>query len=215
MIIGFINLSGVLSELWWLRLSRDKLSNGRCLVTQMGARAMERCYNGPHVEWHPITMCVWRVELGSNDGLLVISRSQKKSRWEEASSLVSPQCYYANCEIHTIIERSGRGFPDKMERHGAVPASPYHRPTNTPAPEVRQSCHLFKCESARKSYLKGHLMATSSLGWAKRSSPQTVPLRCWPAFEMQRPVRCGSMAGDIIDVFGPHSTESRRKPASA
>lgn len=78
---------------------------------------------------------------------------------------------------------------------------PHHRRT----PEVSESCHLFKCERARKSYLKDYLMAASSPGWAKRSAPLTVLLRCWPAFEMQSAVRCGSIAVDIITVFRPQS----------
>lgn len=48
-IIGFIKLSGVLSELWWLRLWRDELSNCRCLVTQMEQE-----------QWRGVTMgCTW------------------------------------------------------------------------------------------------------------------------------------------------------------
>lgn len=38
-------------------------------------------------------------------------------------------------------------------------------------PEVHESCYLFKCESARKSYLKDYLMAISSLAEPKGQLP--------------------------------------------
>ncbi|KAM7375736.1 hypothetical protein PAMP_005514 [Pampus punctatissimus] len=69
--------------------------------------------------------------------------------------------------------------PDKME-HSPAPPGPHHRRT----PEVHESCHLFKCESPRKSYLKDYLTAASSLAAPKGqlpvqwSSDAEQPLKC-------------------------------------
>lgn len=58
-------------------------------------------------------------------------------------------------------------FLDKME-HSPAPPGSHHRWT----PKVCESCHLFKCESARKSYLKDYLMAASSLAELKGQLPE-------------------------------------------
>lgn len=59
-----------------------------------GARAMERCYNGLHMKWHPVTTFICGEEdPGSNDSPLLILYSRREqligSRVKEARSTVS------------------------------------------------------------------------------------------------------------------------------
>lgn len=164
-----------------------------------GARAMERCYNGLHIKWHPITTFICgEVEQGSNDSLLLISDFAKEAElirrrvkephstvlYNALSTCLNRKSNFSvtmqnvrsiSTHARDVISPSTAcydwGFPwtaspDKME-HSPVPPGPHHRRT----PKVHESCHLFKCESARKSYLKDYLMAASSLAEPKGQPP--------------------------------------------
>lgn len=103
------------------------------------------------------------------------------------------------CQYSVMAGMGGRvGGSLDILQHSPAPPSSHHKWT----PKVRESCHLFKCDSARKSYLKDYLMAASNLAELKGQLPEQVALRCcWPAFETRNTMRCGSIAVDIITLF--------------